>query len=1157
MSYNHRFLTVFFAAILVACCCFDNAHAGDYDGNSTYGEGVDCSFLQIRTHMCGTIGGVSWHIYSTDSWASGPRRYFDDGSQPRTNSGEAIMSGSITASDAKANCANSRYYVAFGFDGRMNGPGTSYVHWGPTQWYTGLGYNYSEYNDSGAIGYDSIVSQINNGTLANGQPITLDAARTLHQQQIGTWSIPNETGYFCAPFPRTSIQGAATAYEIDANTNPDTTTAPKEIAGVDTGWTQTTMSQKVHRINNCPTTGCLARFGLWLKWKEGDSNVDYKYRILRNGIWTDWASATASKPSDSSSTRVKGLYSDTTTIEGKTYRWGIEKLYPGQSVCYELEFLKAGNTGEPVYVGACAVAGGETDKKATLSLKVKKDNGSYQDIVYAKPGEKITYQTVYNPAPQYAYNLIAPQVVEFNCKSGSKPYMFYGGKLGDLMTTECGSWKNSFTIQRKNGSQNWGNAGIVTPAPYGYDVGATSKITKETGFNSGESTITNSDVGKEYVDRAILNVGGAAFTPSEVKTVYSQGNFVENIYLIQLASSSSAVFDVSSGYGSPAPTYQSVHLWTKHSESNQQWIIRKASDGYYTITSVNSGKALDLPYADPASNPQLWVHPHNNSCAQRWKIVDNKDGTYTFLSACNENYAIDAYNGSSEDGTAVWMYEKNGTPAQKWKLVPLNNSYNSKAEIKTDQTASNEVTLRIPYNFKNESTVTTDQKTPLYAGEDKTFAAVINTLPRQNNTTGGSYATKVPVAKHKFEICYNGSCEWFSESGTYSLNASGIMTGSSKNVSGTYTIPDLPAGTDICIRLATWPADSGAETNFNNPNGSDTWYYSPRVCYDVAKKPSLEIWGGNFYTSGNVNTAVAEKKKIIGYNDANPHIFGSWSELGIIASGEVRGLSSGASLGYSGLGLEHKPGGATTKDYCTNSPLSFANDVCNSYVGKINTSNANNPAASVIFKDRDSIINKFSFKDGENNSNVIYDYNAGDFEVGSQEIAKSTIKVYQSDGTITITGNINYENAAYSFTNNSGSKAGDYIPKLLIIAKNINIACNVNRIDGVLLAESTVTTSKCEGSDNINARVNSNPLRINGAVIAGRIIPNRTYGAGPGNNSMVSAETINFDPSLYLWGQLGDKEDDAGDEPEGGSEGENGEKSNLTITSSREIAPRL
>ena len=103
-----------------------------------------------------------------------------------------------------------------------------------------------------------------------------------------------------------------------------------------------------------------------------------------------------------------------------------------------------------------------------------------------------------------------------------------------------------------------------------------------------------------------------------------------------------------------------------------------------------------------------------------------------------------------------------------------------------------------------------------------------------------------------------------------------------------------------------------------------------------------------------------------------------------------------------------------------------------------------------------------------------------------------------------------------SFLDNQIYNRMSEIPKLIIYARNININCDVNRIDAVLIAENNINT--CYNSDNINDRINSNQLIINGSVITDTLSANRTYGAAKGANSIIPAEIINYDATLYLWG---------------------------------------
>ena len=148
-------------------------------------------------------------------------------------------------------------------------------------------------------------------------------------------------------------------------------------------------------------------------------------------------------------------------------------------------------------------------------------------------------------------------------------------------------------------------------------------------------------------------------------------------------------------------------------------------------------------------------------------------------------------------------------------------------------------------------------------------------------------------------------------------------------------------------------------------------------------------------------------------------------------------------------------------------------------------------------------------KKSEINENDFKDFRVGE-KLGKDGVSKevTTMVVVSENDNITINSNITYQDNGYA-------KLED-VPKIIIYAKNdINIKCDVTRIDAVLIAEENINT--CSDSDDINAEKNSKQLRINGSVISNTLSLNRTYGAAKGVNSVIPAEIVNYDTSLYLW----------------------------------------
>ena len=502
---------------------------------------------------------------------------------------------------------------------------------------------------------------------------------------------------------------------------------------------------------------------------------------------------------------------------------------------------------------------------------------------------------------------------------------------------------------------------------------------------------------------------------------------------------------------------------------------------------------------------------------------------------------------------------------------------------------SSETLVKVPYNFITSSEMKSlggeKPATEVSAGNEITYNGIIDLYPKVNTLTMNpgdeDYVTLARDVKVKL-VVYNQNedeerpggilngkdsdiCLEFFGYDESNCSYSSELTKdispdneNSKSVEGTFVVGDKYAGEEICVALAVFPATSGADSNWNDLNYDNTWRISSSDCYRVAKKPSLQVWGGSIYSDANIDLPLSYKRHLANYvnydasmTDADPYVFGSWGELGLITNKPVKGFASGASIGYlqndnegntwprhnaiNDNSINDGPGGYrndTSSDdvgvLCALSPLTIANENCDTgTVGNLGT----DTSVGGINKDHNTlealadalaiggtndVSGVLSTFQGESNH-----YEAtGALTIGQSEDitvpSNRTILVHSKDN-IQINKNIVYENIDY--------QSLLQIPKLIIYSdETINIDCTVTRIDAVLLAK-TVDTCPTE---NINSRQNSNQLFIYGAVIANNLKANRTYGAAPGNNSVVPAEIIDFDPTLYLWQGANDKEDSQG-----------------------------
>lgn len=535
--------------------------------------------------------------------------------------------------------------------------------------------------------------------------------------------------------------------------------------------------------------------------------------------------------------------------------------------------------------------------------------------------------------------------------------------------------------------------------------------------------------------------------------------------------------------------------------------------------------------------------------------------------------------------------------------------------------ASDWAKVLVPYNFELSSELDEgNMKKDYYAGEEvKDIKSWSFVNPRQNNVTSGSYgeyATIVRSAKKRLEVCVknqSGNCDYTyytipdSAGNNGVLNRNGLMDGTSDKIDNgsdknsetvSFNVPDVAAGTEICIRSGLFPKDSGEDKNMNavwggyDVNNIEHWAWSEPMCVRVSKRPSIQVLGGNVYSGGKIVTSLGTKKLIVGRYDENDpamidisrtsvgtgaRTFGSWGELGVISKGGVKGFASGAAVGYAqiqnpktimtpdpfvdpsiGNVLGSNPGGSTEKDFCGKlSPLTIAgacsgNEFKNGYGNKGNSNNR----LTVDYKSILTMVNEKNGAGGTNDTGI---------EIVEGQIAGGTYQrnrfgVLSHDGDIKITGDIMIDEGVYFETFSQ-------IPKLVIYTKgNIEIGCDVGRIDAILVAGGTVSTCVVDdfggldesngGEDDDNrydgkqnhVEYSRRQLQINGAVIAAKLDASRTYGAATGSDSIVPAEMINYDPTLYLWNTA------AADTSDGDKNtGLNGE---LTVTYINELAPR-
>ncbi len=499
--------------------------------------------------------------------------------------------------------------------------------------------------------------------------------------------------------------------------------------------------------------------------------------------------------------------------------------------------------------------------------------------------------------------------------------------------------------------------------------------------------------------------------------------------------------------------------------------------------------------------------------------VEKESGDLSEQTATSQNHKTDGYYLAADRETSKYKVTFNGAGYYTLcETITVNDRASTKVCVK----------YKAVYNYKNEVSISVNG--PVFAGEKITLNGSSTNIIQNNtnyNTTIAKNATVKLVAYTSTGNLTSGGgekagsasadlCNMVSKSSSFENGAKcdvvNTATGRELNVgqnnyfnSSDYSVYDTKAGDYICFTLAIYPA----KFTGINLTGNEGWAFSNPSCAQIAKRPKFEIHGGSLYSAGSVNTSIAKKRNLlnsatgdylsgyefVGFNDNDTKSFGSWVEQGVTTLGLTNGLASGAGAAN----------GTANLDFCEKwTALSFANYSNASFINSI-CDKKNMVGQSGI---------TVNVADGEELATYWLGKIGGETKEGDITIPRTTgvrgTQVVKTTGDVVIDGNVEYSgDAVSSFAE---------IPKMIIYAKNITIACHVTRVDAVLIAEETVNT--CNDS-NVNSETRSTPLLINGAVIAEKLELNRTYGAGTGDSSDVPAEVINYDASLSIWSQNG------------------------------------
>jgi hypothetical protein len=336
-----------------------------------------------------------------------------------------------------------------------------------------------------------------------------------------------------------------------------------------------------------------------------------------------------------------------------------------------------------------------------------------------------------------------------------------------------------------------------------------------------------------------------------------------------------------------------------------------------------------------------------------------------------------------------------------------------------------------------------------------------------------------------------------------------ILTDAEAGTASNLSVEDRwPVGTKVCyVLVVAKPTEKDTPIN----------RHSRASCVVIGKRPMVQIHGGDLNVGGRIvgdtedPNAIASKIQT-GLTVKSAPVdgtFGSWVEYGVFAPGPIIGTGSA-----SGLENGYRP--ATTSDQQGLwSRLTFANK--NDEFGAFEASRTMPDTAAAVIASTQEIgeLPDSAAFNGAVTSGM-YKKPSGNFTLGASTIGKGTsVVVYVPNGTVTIDGNLSYTDEPLSAIRD--------IPRLVIVARNINIKSGVIRVDAWLLARNSangigggIVDTCSDGPAALTVSDCDKQLIINGPVMARQLLLRRTAGSGSGAASDQPGEIINLRADTYL-----------------------------------------
>ncbi len=101
--------------------------------------------------------------------------------------------------------------------------------------------------------------------------------------------------------------------------------------------------------------------------------------------------------------------------------------------------------------------------------------------------------------------------------------------------------------------------------------------------------------------------------------------------------------------------------------AGQKWNVQFVGDGFYRVNESKSGLALSVQ-GEVKPGALVRLATYANLPSQKWRCLQNENGTYSLQSAANLDVSLDVSGGRPEDNTPLQVWTNNGLDPQNWSF---------------------------------------------------------------------------------------------------------------------------------------------------------------------------------------------------------------------------------------------------------------------------------------------------------------------------------------------------------------------------------------------------------------------------------------------------------------------------------------------------------